>query len=447
MLATQTNNRDPLEEEIENIMQPGDYIDSYNTDSFVEELKNITEKIAAFVEAEPRRAASLCEALIAGCYEKIEEVDDSDGDLGNFGESVFCLWIEALQAAQENPEKIIEQLFKWIEQDDYGFCSYLEREVVKILNPQGLVAFEKIARQRFEESLQKENISNTKSYGFKQSAEILKDILAAQKNITGYLEICKETELAPKDGIAIAGIYETQQQYELALEWIEKGLDISFHMSHSSEDSQLSSLKLRLLQTLNRNADAVAFAWQCFQQQVSVYRYEDLLKYAPEGERLHWRQQALDYAQQIDIKTIISFYVKAEAWGELAERLTSVSIQEFIAMSHFTTEPAAKGLSTHYPAVAAKLYQALAMRIVNAGKSTYYTEALENFWQAKICYERAGLVNDWQSLVSEVRKNHSRKRGIIPGFELIVKGESQTPKVPELSFIDKAKKRFQARTA
>lgn len=41
-------------------------------------------------------------------------------------------------------------------------------------------------------------------------------------------------------------------------------------------------------------------------------------------------------------------------------------------LSHYTTEPAAKRLAKLDPAVAAKLFRALGMRILNARKSKYY---------------------------------------------------------------------------
>jgi hypothetical protein len=104
----------------------------------------------------------------------------------------------------------------------------------------------------------------------------------------------------------------------------------------------------------------------------------------------------------------------------------------------FITEPAAKKLAKEYPDVAAKLYQAMGLRIVNAKKSRYYSAAISNFEQAKRCYEKAGFEADWLELVEEVRNHHYRKSSFMPGFEQVVEGRG--PKT-QPSFIELAKKR------
>jgi uncharacterized Zn finger protein len=57
------------------------------------------------------------------------------------------------------------------------------------------------------------------------------------------------------------------------------------------------------------------------------------------------------------------------------------------------------------------------MRIVDAGKSNYYYAALSNLEKAKICYQKAGLDAQWQALIAEIRPEHRRKSGFMPGFE------------------------------
>lgn len=48
-----------------------------------------------------------------------------------------------------------------------------------------------------------------------------------------------------------------------------------------------------------------------------------------------------------------------------------------------------------------------------AHPSKYSYDALSNFERARRCYEKAGLVADWQSVVSKVRSEHHRKMGFM----------------------------------
>ena len=90
--------------------------------------------------------------------------------------------------------------------------------------------------------------------------------------------------------------------------------------------------------------------------------------------------------------------------------------------SHYVNEPVAKGLSSRHPLAAAKIHRVLAMRIVVAEKSKYYSYAMEHFQRAKQLYEKNGQEESWRSLVARVRTDHSRKHGLLGGFEAIVAG-------------------------
>jgi hypothetical protein len=103
------------------------------------------------------------------------------------------------------------------------------------------------------------------------------------------------------------------------------------------------------------------------------------------------------------------------------------------------TEPVAKKFEKGHPDLAARLWRAQGMRIINAGKSKYYTAALSNLQRAKRCFERAGLTAPWEATVAQVRADHRRKSGFMLGFEHVVAGG-----VPreEPSFLERAKARW-----
>ncbi len=84
-------------------------------------------------------------------------------------------------------------------------------------------------------------------------------------------------------------------------------------------------------------------------------------------------------------------------------------------------------------------YQAMGLRIVNAGKSKYYDAAISNFEQAKRYYEKAGLEPVWLETVEKVMNNHARKHSFMPGFKRVVAGKGPST---EPSFIERAKTRW-----
>lgn len=63
------------------------------------------------------------------------------------------------------------------------------------------------------------------------------------------------------------------------------------------------------------------------------------------------------------------------------------------------------------------------MRVLDAGKSKYYYAALANLEEARRCYQTAGIEDQWKALVADIRRDHHRKTGFMPGFEAIVAGK------------------------
>jgi len=109
---------------------------------------------------------------------------------------------------------------------------------------------------------------------------------------------------------------------------------------------------------------------------------------------------------------------------------------ELEELSHYTTEPVATALRSSHAELAARLYRALAVRILDAKKSKYYGAALRHLEHARACYEAAGLEADWISLVDELRRVHRRKSSFMPSLERVVR------RVTEPSFFERAKRRW-----
>ena len=95
--------RDPLEREIEAALDPGRFVGDRSCFSFLSDLEEVERDIAPLLESAPDRAVALYEAFLAGCYEKVEELDDSSGAFGMFVEDLFCGWVKARQAAGAAP--------------------------------------------------------------------------------------------------------------------------------------------------------------------------------------------------------------------------------------------------------------------------------------------------------------------------------------------------------
>jgi hypothetical protein len=140
-MSTAGDHPDPVEAEIEHALDPGRFISDRGCFRFVDDLEQVAAAIGRLVTDDPERAATLYETFLAGCYEKAEEVDDSSGSFGMFAQSLISGWITARQAAQASPQQTTMHLLAWMDNDQYGFCHRLEREIATVFDEAGLAAF------------------------------------------------------------------------------------------------------------------------------------------------------------------------------------------------------------------------------------------------------------------------------------------------------------------
>jgi hypothetical protein len=208
---------DPLEAEIEAALQPGWFMDYRDTSGFVSELEEIAGQISKLIPTDPRRAVHLYESFLAGCYEKAEELDDSDGDFGMFAGSLCCRWIEARQAARANPDETAALLLDRMETDSYGFLNDISRDAAKVMNRHGRAAFERAAKSRFDQQGETEQKYN-------HWGEVLRDIYVQRNDVSAYIALCERTEFSAEACLALAQMLHKKRKPTEALAWVERGL-------------------------------------------------------------------------------------------------------------------------------------------------------------------------------------------------------------------------------
>lgn len=435
---------DTLTREIEQALDPGEFIPYNKACEFVQDLEDIGRKIEKLVKnGEATKAVPLYEILLAGCYNKAEEIDDSSGSLGMFFEEIFASWIRARQKAKCDPEETIHQILRWMENDDYGYCYNIEKKLVEAFNRQGLKIFENAVKLRFEKALIEEKPKMPLriydfSYAIRENAEILKCVYVEKKDITSYINLSEKIGVTPKDCENIAELHKAKKQFQKALMWIDKGLELEKESNWPNYSAwDLDAKKRELQAKLGQKEEAFNSAWSEFMKHPSGYTYDEFMKYIFEKDIKKWHKKAIEIARNTSLSVIIELAVQTGEWGVLAKCIISAKDEELESLSHYQTEPTALGLKQkHFPA-AAKVYRALAMRIVKAGKSKYYSIAINHFKELRTLYRKIGCKKEWSSLIESIKKDHFRKYSFIDKFEKLLDGEY--PK----SFVEKTRKRWE----
>lgn len=441
---------DSLVEEIERVLRPGQFFRYSEMYEFVQDLEEVHAKFALLARSgEAHRALPLYELFLSGCYEKIEECDDSSAHLSMFFDDLFCGWVKARQRAGRPAEETVRQILSWKEHDNYGFCFDIEKEVAKVLHREEYQLLVEHFETRVANALTESPHTETPAlfdYGnaVRLPAITLKNIYITKSDAQAYGVLCQRLGFSPLDCQHLAEMEMTNRHWEKALDWVERGTALEPARNWHNEDSHLlGSLKPKILSKLGRNDDALTIAWSDFERSQSHIAYEEFMRYVPRDRQGHWHARAVELAEKKDLSQFISLCVKTKEWERLAARLHKATHPELEKVSHYTLEPAAKALEKKDLSAAAKLYRALSFRIVAGKRSKYYDAALEHAERARVLFLKAGCVVEWEDVVNTFRHQHSRKRGFMDGFERIVAGESA--KGP--SFAERAQARWKKQTS
>jgi uncharacterized Zn finger protein len=424
---------DSLEKAIETALDDGNFISYKAASAFVDDLQHVANRVGELIASQPNRAARLFAAFISACHEKADEVDDSGGNFGMLIDYLFAGWIKASRAAGLESAAIAEFLISWMEEDPYGFCHDLERVVTPLLDKPALNAFVVKIRSKFD-------AAPVNDYKRRRWGERLKTALAAARNVDAYIGLCEQTELTVKDCKVIAEMYRARRRPGDALAWIDRGLAASGAVVRSSyEAHDLREMKRELQASAGGSADALDSAWAEFTEHPSSFTYAELMRYVSPRQKTAWRGKAMAASENGDFSEQIRLWLEHKEIDRLVARLVAATDDEIENLSHYTTAPAARSLERAHPAVAAKVYRALAMRVVNAGKSKYYDDALNNFEHARKCYAKAGLGEEWDAITLDVRHRHHRKAEFLSRFDRIAAGATKSVR-PTL--LERAKRRW-----
>jgi hypothetical protein len=231
---------DPIERQIESALRPGEFIYDRACFLFVSDLDRVAADIWSLTRSDPARATALCEAFLAGCRQKVEELDDSSGSFGQFVQDLICLWIKARQGSGAVADKTASTLLAWADDDPYAFCHQIEKDAAAAFNKAGLTS---------------------------------------------------------EDCLALARLLTARKPAE-ALAWVERGRGLDRKSQiRSTADFGLDQFHRELLTRLGRQDEALEAAWANFRKDPSKYTYDDLMKFVPKAERADWHERALDAAK------------------------------------------------------------------------------------------------------------------------------------------------------
>jgi hypothetical protein len=441
--ASQT---DPIEVMIEAALLPGRYINWREEGDFVSGLEDAAEPVAALVETDPPRALRLTEAFLAGCYEKAEE-GHWEWLYGHFVRGLWAAWLRARRAAGEDPDETARSFLERTENDPYGFAD-LDDDTLKAMDRAHLRALERATLAVFAEPAGGARVdagaktpARALEHARYRRESILRKIYAHRRDVEAYLKLCEASGGPdPDECLTLATMLKSKRRPAEALTWVDRGLALVRQRRSPLGEHRLTALRRELLARLGRADVVLAEVWRDYCEDPNRFTYEALMRLVPAPERPAWHAKAIDASSSgTDLAALLDLWLVTEEHARVVDRVRAMTDAQLAAVSHAINDRVAAHLDAPHPELAARVYRALALRVLAAKKSKVYGAALQNLADARRCYLAAGQGRLWDAVVAEVRAAHARKTSFIKDFERIAAAAGPTT---EPSFLERARGRW-----
>ncbi|MDZ4312059.1 MAG: hypothetical protein U1A24_16045 [Cypionkella sp.] len=394
------------------------------------QIRAIKEQIAP---ADPTEALALTWRFMQIATPLFERCDDSSGIvIGVFHDACVLLGEIAL-AAGTPPEALADAAIEALRDNGYGQYDGLIAILTPALGAEGLGHL----KQRIEVlaatpvPVPPKTEWEAVGYGLGGATYVhqmqerarqslvrmaLKDIADAMGDVDAFIaQYDPATRKVPKIAAEIAARLLATGRAGDALGFVERAeVDKSRWMPHEWQDA-----RLEVLEALDRNDEAQAFRWACFERDLSPDYLRAFLKRLPDFEDIDAEDRAMAYAMAYPIAlSALQFLLRWPALDRAAQ-LVQQRFTELDGDHYEILTPAAEVLAARFPLAATLALRAMIDFTLNAGKSSRYQHAARHLAE---CDALASQIEDYGTLerhaayVAHLKRDHGRKTGFWAHF-------------------------------
>ena len=387
------------------------------------QLRAIKEQIAP---ADPTEGLALLWRFMQVATPLFERCDDSSGIVIGVFHDACALLGEIALAAGTPPRALAAAALEALRDNGYGQYDGLIAILTPALGAEGLAHLQ----QRIEvlaatpvpvppkgewEAVAYGSGGATYAHQMEERARqsvvgmALKDIADAMGDVNAFIaQYDPATRKVPKIAAEIAARLLAAGRAEDALGFIERAeADNSRWVSHEWQDA-----RIEVLEALDRNDEAQAFRWACFERDLSPDYLRTFLKRLPDFDDVEAEERAMVYAAaHPGLLPALGFFLDWPS-PDRAARLLIDRHSEIDGNHYEILTPAAEALSERYPLAATLALRAMIDFTLTAARSKRYGYAAQHFAE---CAELASRIDDFGAFethdvyVARLKAQHGRK--------------------------------------
>ena len=392
-------------------------------------------EVAALIESlddllrqgQAKSVIRLAEHGLSELEERLEEFDDSDGEMSGMLDRLQELHLDACRIARPDPVDLAERLFEWEMDADYGTFYGAAGTYSDVLGAEGLAAYRRLAEREWSKvpELGPED-PDTGGYGKHFRITSIMEMLAAVENDIEALAAARSRDLSrPYNFLRVAETYHDAGRFEQALQWAERGWNA---FPEDQQDERLRTFLAEAYQACGRVDDAVQLAWQALALSPDLAGYRQLESHAKRaGQWPEWRERALSLIRQ-GMTDASAESLPLQTWSRYRQSGHSLLVEIFLhegdveaawreARTGGCSERLWLTLAEHraetHPADALKVYENHIADLLKDTGDRIYRETVAYLTKMEALYARVDDEEAFLLTVKRLRAEQKRKRNLM----------------------------------
>lgn len=385
---------------------------------YVRGINEVIEELeACFAEGRAKETIELAEYGLKLVEKAMEDVDDSDGMLGDVLRQLEELHLAACLQARPDPVKLGEKLFQWEMTTGWDTFFNAAEKYEDVLGEKGLARYCGLAKAAWDALPPLRHGEAEKAYDGKRFrlSHIMENLAGKTGGLEALVEVKSKDLSSAHRYMSIAKLYLESGQLDQALHWAQKGYDI---FKGQRQVQTLAAFLVEEYIQITHFEKAIPIAWAVFSQWPDLSNYQLLHESTNDaGCWNDWREKALELArddcskQQGPWSSGRSLLVEIFLWeGDLSAAMQQA--REGGCSSNLWLE-LASALEQTSPGEAADIYRLLVAPAINRGNNKAYAEALQYIKKMEALLVKDGKNEDFADFTAEIRREFKRKRNMM----------------------------------
>jgi len=263
---------DDLRLVIDDVTTLDDYIDWRAIHSFVDPLDQAVDTLETLLTPEHAPAlVELAQYAIEQTEAALENVDDSNGQVGGILCRLGDLHLKACKLARPDAETLAYDLFQLETTLPFGVCSFSALTYRDALGAKGLQRYRALAQSQWD-ALEPAGKTSGFNHDRFKITRVMEDLARASGDVDALIAIKSQDLGHPYSYLTIAEILTENKRHDEALQWAERGV-----VAHPDRpDNRLRDFLVAAYLKRKRPDEALQLTWVQFEEQPGLAPYQKL---------------------------------------------------------------------------------------------------------------------------------------------------------------------------